>query len=184
VFRAFSLCVGAIRRVWQVGTVLAFSVLFIVTMLQVVGRLPWFDAPIWTEEIARFSQIYLVAFSCGLAMFRGELVSVDLFVGLLPPRGRRIVSLLAELLVIAFSLLIVPGSWNYVLNGIGEGARSINLSMVWIYLALMIIPLSLVFFTAAKISGCQPPADQSQINAVPLPPEGVPGTGNSESGSC
>lgn len=158
--------IGAIRRICQAGTIAAFSVLSIVTMLQVVGRIPWFDAPVYTEEVARFALIYLVAFSCGLAALRGELVNVDLFVGLLPPRGRKIANVAAMVLTIAFAAAIVPGSWGYVLNGFGERARAIDLSMVWVYVAVLIIPLSLIFFSTARLLGFREPKSEVAAEAA------------------
>ena len=145
--------IGVVRRICQIGTIASFAVLSVVTMLQVIGRIPWFDAPVYTEEVARFALVYLVAFSCGLAALRGELVNVDLFIGLLPPRARKAADVLSTLLVIGFAIAIVPGSWGYVMNGFGERARSINISMVWVYVAVVIIPLALIFFSIARLLG-------------------------------
>lgn len=152
--------VGVVRRICQIGTIAAFSVLAIVTLLQVIGRIPWFDAPVYTEEVARFALIYLVAFSCGLAALRGELVNVDLFIGLLPPRARKVADALSLILVIGFAAAIVPGSWAYVLNGFGERARAIDLSMVWVYVAVLIIPLSLIFFCIVRLFGYREPKSE------------------------
>ena len=145
--------IGVVRRICQVGTICAFAVLSIVTMLQVIGRIPWFDAPVYTEEVARFALVYLVAFSCGLAALRGELVNVDLFIGLLPPGARKVADVLSTLLMTGFAAAIVPGSWAYVMNGFGERARSLNISMVWVYAAVVIIPLALIFFSVARLLG-------------------------------
>lgn len=172
--------IGVVRRICQAGTIASFAVLAIVTLLQVVGRIPWFDAPVYTEEVARFALIYLVAFSCGLAALRGELVNVDLFIGLLPPRGRKIADALALILVIVFAAAIVPGSWNYMVNGFGERARAIDFSMVWVYVAVLIIPLSLIFFCTARLFGYRIPKSELAEEA-----DGATALNrNPEGGSC
>lgn len=155
--RTLHLVVGAVRRICELGTIAAFSVLIAVTLLQVVGRLPGVDAPVFTEEVARFALVYLVAFGCGIAALRNELVNVDLFVNLLPEGGRRAAHTLSNLLVIAFSCAILRGSWDYMMNGWIERARSFQMPMAWIYLSVVIIPAALIFFTGARLLGVRPP---------------------------
>lgn len=148
--------VAAASALCRMGTLLAFAVLIGVVLLQVLGRVPGMPSPPWTEEVARFGLVYLVAFACGLALVRGELVFVDLFVGLLPPRARRVVDRLVDLIVLLFSLAIIPGAYNYVTSSFGERARSIAIPMVGIYLVVLIIPVSLAFFSLARLIGVVP----------------------------
>lgn len=154
--------VGAVRRLCELGTIAAFSVLIVVTLLQVLGRVPGFPSFVFTEEVARFALVYLVAFACGIAALRGELVNVDLFVNLLPEGGRKAAHALSLLLVIVFAAAILRGSWDYTLNGVGERARSFEMSMVWVYAAVLIIPVALVFFSAARLFGCRAPKHQAE----------------------
>lgn len=140
------------------GTLAASAVLIVVVTFQILGRLPGFPSPPWTEEVARFALVYLVAFSCGLALLRGELVNVDMFVGLLPRPLRTAVERLVDLLVLAFAIAIVPGAWDYVVGSLGERARSINVPMVWVYAVTLIIPLALAFFSLARLFGVGRPA--------------------------
>jgi len=135
------------------GTLAAFAVLVAVVTLQVLGRIPGVPSPVWTEEVARFALVYLVAFSCGLAVLRGELVNVDLFITPLPPGPRYAVERFADLVVLVFSLVIIPGAWNYVDSSFGERARSIDIPMVWIYVVVLIIPISLAFFSLVRLLG-------------------------------
>jgi TRAP-type C4-dicarboxylate transport system permease small subunit len=154
--------VGAVRRICEICTIAAFSVLIVVTLLQVLGRLPGVPAPVFTEEVARFALVYLVAFGCGIAALRSELVNVDLFVNLLPEGGRRVAHALSLVLVIAFSAAILRGSWDYMMNGIGERARSFEMPMVWVYAAVLIIPIALIFFSAARLFGCRAPEHRAE----------------------
>ncbi|WP_207477639.1 TRAP transporter small permease [Arenibaculum pallidiluteum] len=147
--------VGAICRY---GTLAAFAVLVAVVTLQVLGRIPGFPSPSWTEEVARFALVYLVAFSCGLALLRGELVNVDLFVAPLSEGARRVVDRVVDLVILLFSLAIIPGAYLYVMNSFGERARSIDLPMVAVYLVVLIIPVSLAFFAFIRLIGAAPTA--------------------------
>jgi TRAP-type C4-dicarboxylate transport system permease small subunit len=145
--------VAAVSALCRYGTLAAFAVLVGVVTLQVLGRVPGFPSPSWTEEVARFALVYLVAFSCGLALLRGELVNVDLFVNPLPEGARRAVDRVVDAVVLLFSLAILPGAYDYVVNSFGERARSIDIPMVIIYLVVLLIPISLAFFSLARLLG-------------------------------
>ncbi|KFG66491.1 TRAP transporter small permease subunit [Microvirga sp. BSC39] len=135
------------------GTIIAFSVLIAVVTIQVLGRVPGFPSPSWTEEVARFALVYLVAFSCGIAVLRGELVNVDLFVGPLPARARAIVDRIVDVIIFGFAIAIIPGAYDYVTGSIGERARSIDIPMIIVYVVTLIIPVSLAFFSLARLFG-------------------------------
>ena len=143
----------AVRALCRCGTLASFAVLVGVVLLQVLGRLPGVPSPPWTEEVARFALVYLVAFSCGLAVLRGELINVDLFVSLLPLAARRAVEKLVDLVMLGFCLLIMPAAWDYVSFSVGERARSLDLQMIWVYAVMLIIPGSIAFFSLMRLFG-------------------------------
>jgi TRAP-type C4-dicarboxylate transport system permease small subunit len=149
----FTPMLAAARALCRYGTITAFAVLIGVVTWQVLGRVPGVRSPAWTEEVARFALLYLVAFSCGLALLRGELVNVDLFTAPLPAGTRRIVDRVVDIVVLGFALAILPAAWTYVANSTGETARAIEVPMIWIYLVVAIIPISLAFFSLARLLG-------------------------------
>jgi len=151
--QAFAVLLAVIIRICRYGTLAAFAVLIGVVTLQVLGRIPGFPSPAWTEEVARFALVYLVAFSCGIAVLRAELVNVDLFVTPLPPAARRVVERIVDVIMIVFSLAILPGAFDYVAGSVGERARSINMPMITVYVVTLIIPVSIAVFSLARLLG-------------------------------
>ncbi len=150
----------------RAGTLASFAVLIGVVTLQILGRVPGFPSPAWTEEVARFALVYLVAFSCGIALLRGELVNVDLFTAPLPAPLRRLVERLVDLIVLGFSLAILPGAWLYVAGSVGERARSLDVPMIIVYVVTLLIPAALAFFSLARLCGfaaSRPPADHGEM---------------------
>ncbi|AWU97688.1 TRAP transporter small permease [Azospirillum ramasamyi] len=150
---AFAALVSAVSALCRWGTLAAIGVLIIVVTIQVLGRVPGFPSPAWTEEVARFALVQLVAFSCGLALLRGELVNVDMFILLLPKPAQWAVARLVDVAVLVFAVAIIPGAWDYVVGSLGERARSINMPMIWVYVVTLIIPVSLAFFSIARLAG-------------------------------
>lgn len=151
--KALTALVAAASTLCRWGTLAASAVLIAVVTLQVLGRVPGVPSPPWTEEVARFALVHLVAFSCGLALLRGELVNVDMFTALLPAPLRAAVARLVDVVILVFAVAIIPGAWDYVVGSIGERARSIDVPMVWVYAVTLIIPLSLAFFALARLLG-------------------------------
>jgi TRAP-type transport system small permease protein len=149
-------------QICRAGTLAAFLVLIGVVSMQVVGRfVPGLGAPPWTEEVARFALVYLVAFSCGIGLLRGELVNVDLFVALLGPRARFVADRVVDVFVLVFCAIILPSAWRFVSSSVGERARSLDIPMVLIYVVVLIIPVSLALFSIARLCGhrlAAPPA--------------------------
>ena len=162
---AFAGLVAALVSVCRYGTLAALAVLIGVVAIQVLGRIPGFPSPAWTEEVARFALVYLVAFSCGLAVLRSELVNVDLFVTPLPPAARRAVERVVDVIMIVFSIAILSGAWDYVAGSVGERARSIDIPMITVYVVTLIIPVSLAFFSLARFLGFgqTPPASHGEL---------------------
>jgi TRAP-type C4-dicarboxylate transport system permease small subunit len=149
----FAAILSAVLTICRYGTIAAFSVLIGVVTIQVLGRVPGFPSPAWTEEVARFALVYLVAFSCGIAVLRSELVNVDLFVAPLPASVRTIIERIVDLIILGFAVAIIPGAYDYVVGSIGERARSIDIPMITIYVVTLIIPVALAFFSLARLLG-------------------------------
>ena len=145
--------IAGLYSVCRAGTLLAFSVLVGVVLLQVLGRIPGFPSPSWTEEVARFALVYMVAFSCGIAVMRSEMVNVDLLITALPPRARFITDRIVDAIGLIFALTILPGSWRYVIGSVGERARSIDIPMITVYVIALIIPVMLALFYLARLLG-------------------------------
>ena len=89
-----------------------FYVLFCVCVLiQVVSRNFLPKSPSWTEEAARYSFIYMVAFGCGVAVHRREFVKVEFLYDALEARGHnkanKIISLIIDILVCALCIFLL-----------------------------------------------------------------------------
>jgi len=162
----FAALVAGAQALCRAGTLASFVTLIGVVTLQILGRVPGIPSPAWTEEVARFALVYLVAFSCGIALLRGELVNVDMFVTPLPAAAQRVVERIVDVITLGFSLLILPGAWAYVSGSVGERARSLDMPMVIVYAVTLLIPVSLAFFSVARLLGFarqRPPADHGEL---------------------
>ena len=93
---------------------LAFCVCVLV---QIISRNLLPSAPSWTEEAARYTFIYMVAFGCGVAVLKDEFVFVEFLKDMLEARGlhklNKVIRLLVTLAMLVLSAFIlfrsVPG---------------------------------------------------------------------------
>ncbi|MBL4645104.1 MAG: TRAP transporter small permease, partial [Rhizobiales bacterium] len=100
--------ISTIERVSRFATGTAFGVLIIAVTIQVLGR-TFSSSPVWTEELTRYSLLFLAAFGVGLSYRSGDLVNVDMLCETLPgnwPRRMRVVSAFATALLCL--ILLIP----------------------------------------------------------------------------
>ncbi len=164
--KLFETLLGGALAVCRAGTLAAFGVLIVVVVIQVLGRVPGLPSPAWTEEVARFALVWLVGFCCGIAVLQGDLVNVDLFVAPLPDGARRLAERIVDVIIVVFCLAIMGGAWDYVMGSFGERARSLDMPMVVVYAVTLFIPVSLTFFSIARLLGyapAKPPADHGEV---------------------
>lgn len=138
-------------RICKLGALLAFSVLVVAVLTQVVGRVVGISA-VWTEEMTRFALIYLTAFGTGLAFVTGDLVNVDIFCESFPGDVPRKLRMVASFLTAILCLALMPGATKYVEIGLLQKSPAMGLPMefvhfsVWLLLGLLAAFSVLRFF--------------------------------------
>lgn len=76
--------IAAIRKVAVFVVVISFSYMVLAVLAQVVGRYLFNYSISWSEETARFAQIWIVMIGAGITMRRGLHVAVDTLATYLP----------------------------------------------------------------------------------------------------
>ena len=109
-------------------------------MVQIVSRNLLPSAPSWTEEAARYTFIYMVAFGCGVAVLKDEFVFVEFLKDALEAKGLHKLNKAIRILVtIAMLVLSV-----FLLTKSVPGLAFIKFRMVS---TAMQIPMQLVYFS-------------------------------------
>lgn len=84
----------------------------LITFANVVARMMHTNI-LWALEATVFLFAWLVLLGASYAFKHTFHIGVDIVVRLLPPATRRVVTLLAVACCLAFSVLLLIGSWNY-----------------------------------------------------------------------
>lgn len=120
----------------------AAALIFMVALLavQVVSRYVFKASVPWTEELARFSFLFLVYFSASLAAKHGRHIRITAHLSPLPVRLQNAVILLSDLVTVAFCMLVVYWGTNVYLGMEARPLRSpvLGWEVRWVFLLIPI----------------------------------------------
>lgn len=88
----------------------------LLTFANVIARYAFNSNIFWALEMTVFMFGWLVLLGASYAVKKGTHLGVDAVINLLPTKARRIVALVAVAISIAFTLLLLKGSWDYWAN--------------------------------------------------------------------
>lgn len=109
-------------------------------MVQVIARNFLPSAPSWTEEAARYSFIYMVAFGCGVAILKDEFVNVEFLHDSLEAKGHHKANAIIKIIIV-FVMLALSA---YILIFAEPKFCFIKFLMVS---TAMLIPMQYIYFS-------------------------------------
>ena len=95
-----------LRKSVEVAIVVLFAVLTVAVFIQVVARYVFNQPPTWTEELARFCQVWIVLLASSVCVRKGTHLAVDYLGPALAPRARRAVALFTGALVALYAAVV------------------------------------------------------------------------------
>ena len=122
----------------------------ICVLVQVISRNFLPSSPSWTEELARYSFIYMVAFGVGLAGLKHEFVNVEFMSDFLKsknPKALKVLNLVIEICIMIMTvILLVQAEPGFCFPKFPMFTTATNLPMKYIYfsqfLTFIILPVS------------------------------------------
>ena len=115
-------------------------------LIQIVSRNLLPSAPSWTEEAARYTFIYMVAFGCGVAILKDEFVFVEFLKDSLEARGHHKANKVIRIIVSIAMLVLCL----FILTQAVPGLAFIKFRMVS---TAMQIPMQVVYFSQVLMFG-------------------------------
>jgi len=132
------------RLIAKAGIVITLSYMIIAILLQIFGRYLSNDMDIsWTEESARFAQLWMVFFGAGIAMQRNLHVGVDVLTGALKGTSKKILVVLCGMFAVVFLIIAIYGSFDLLAVGGLQISAALNIPMSYVY---FIIPFGLIYW--------------------------------------
>jgi len=125
------------------------SVMVISTFLQVIFRYLLNYPLFWSEELSRFSFVWIVFVGAAVAMKRGAHIGVDYFVKNLPLQLKNYLRILVTILELFFLLTVIGRSILVVRVNMSQHSPAMRIPMGLVYLA---IPVGLSLMVGYIIS--------------------------------
>ncbi len=115
---------------------LSIIMIFIV-FLQVVMRYVFKNSLHWSEEIARFSLIWLVFIGISYAVKKNKHIKIDVLLMLFKSKGRILLNLVSDLLFLLFALFVVFYGFDVSskLLAFGQKSPANHIPMGYVYAA-------------------------------------------------
>lgn len=120
--------------------------MLVILFVQVLTRTFFNYSNHWSEEYARYCNIFLIYISSALAAKRKKHIRVDVVLNVWPKKIRRYVAEVGNYIWIAFNLLMAKVSIDYIiyLKGVNSTSQALNIPLWCIYLAL---PIGFILMT-------------------------------------
>jgi len=132
---------AVIRRVAFV----ALAGMILTITLQIIFRV-FFDALVWSEEVARYLLVWTTFLGATLAYQRGRHIAVTFLVEALPKKGEIGVRLFANLAAIAFFAIVLFVGVRYMRMQSFQVSASLRIPMPVVYTVIPISALIMLYY--------------------------------------
>lgn len=114
---------------------------FIISVLiQVISRTFLPKTPSWTEELARYLFIYMVAFGASVAVHKKEFVAVDLIIDFLPKIIRKLIELVINIVLLLFvAFVLLKSVLGFAILEYRMVSTAMQVPMQYIYFSMIIL---------------------------------------------
>ena len=108
--------------------------LTIAVFAQVVSRYVFNQPPTWTEELARFCQVWIILLTSSICLRKGSHLAVDYVGPALAPGVRRAVAVITGGLIAIYSAVVVVWGVRLMMIGWVQTSPAMQLNMGLVYL--------------------------------------------------
>lgn len=139
------------RKLLLIFTGTSLVIMSLLVIIQVFFRYVLNDSLSWTENLARYFQIYVTFLGAAIALRKGMLISIDLVLSYLKEKTRLRLIIFNYTLVTLFSLFLITVGTKVVLQQITYGQVAPLFVSVPMYLIYLAIPIGGVFLFIESI---------------------------------
>ncbi|MGD8540367.1 MAG: TRAP transporter small permease [Candidatus Aminicenantes bacterium] len=160
-----------IRKATETVIVVLFIVLVSAVFLQVVARYAFNNPPTWTEELARYCQVWIIILASSICIRKGSHLAVDYLSHKFPPFMNRFIQIFIGLLMAVYVAVVTFFGWRLMVVGHYQVSPAMQINMSYIYI---IFPLGgLLMFVEAVLSVYRI-IKKSETSISPIPDEKDP----------
>ena len=126
-----------------------FIVLFLVILLQILGRTPLVRGPVWTEELARWIWVWMALIGIGTVERDRAHLRMGFLVELLPQGVQRAIGMVTDLIYLGLVAHLIWIAWHSVLRTWNNTSVTLPVTDAVLY-ASALVAMVLVFHRIAR----------------------------------
>lgn len=107
------------RALDMIGAAL-LAVMVTCIAIQVAGRYLFHVTPNWTEEVARFSLVWMTMLTSASALRTGGHLAVTTLLQAVPPRVRAVLMAVRDLAILSTVGILVWTGWHFAMMNVGQ----------------------------------------------------------------
>lgn len=123
-----------VRKVVYVVVVSMFALQVIVVFAQVIWRFVFNDPFSWSEELARYLQVWIILLASSVCIHEGSHLAVDYLVHYLPFRYRKSLALLVTILMMVFVSVLIGAGIEMIITAQSQTSPALHIPMGAVYL--------------------------------------------------
>lgn len=124
-----------------------FSVMILVSLLQVFFRYVLNDSLTWSEELARYLFVWTAFLGSIIALHRGLHIDVDVLTSIVGKKTKTCLALLAKACVIALLLVLTVYGWRIVMLTWDAPSAALRIPMALVYMAIPLGAMGMLVVT-------------------------------------
>ncbi|MBA7533034.1 hypothetical protein ES705_25269 [subsurface metagenome] len=139
--------ITSVRKLVKIFITIMFALLVLVVFMQVVARFVFNDPFRWSEELARYLQVWMIILTSSICIREGTHLAVDYATHILPFVCRKLLKLLVLLLMMSYLIVVIV----YGARIVSVITRQVSPAMqIPIYIVYLAVPIggSLMFIEA------------------------------------
>jgi len=130
---------NTLRKITERVIFFLFLVLVAVVFYQVLARYAFNNPPSWTEEIARYCQVWIILLTSSICIRKGSHLAVDYLSHRFSHSVNHIIKIVIHLLMLLYVCVVLVFGWKLMMAGRYQLSPALQINMLFVY---VIFPLS------------------------------------------
>lgn len=145
--------INIIRKINEAAVIIVLALLSTFVVAQVVCRYA-LGAPLtWSEELARYMQIWMVMLGSAVMMRKGGHLAIDLVTASLPERIKKATDFIVFVSIIVFFSIVCYQGIFLTINAGRQTSQALNMPMSYVYASLPVGGALILMETVIRFIG-------------------------------
>lgn len=126
--------INIVRKTNEIAIISLFTVIIITVLFQVVSRYVFNSPPDWSEELARYCQVWMVLLTSSICIRKGTHLAVDYLTYQLNDKWNKILGIICQILIVFYVSTILFYGFKILEVGEFQFSTAMEIKMWFVYL--------------------------------------------------